>query len=92
MEDFADVWLGQHVIHRAEMLESAVLQHQHFMSIFLYEREVVEDDDDSCIILFIKMLKNIHHLKLISDVQVGERFIEQDDRRLLGHSAGIRLR
>ena len=34
------------------------------------------------------MLKNIHHLKLISDVQVGERFIEQDDGRLLCHGAG----
>lgn len=86
--DLPHVLLGDHVLRSPDGVNRAVVHHDDVVGVLRCNVDVVADhyhDQPPLIGLLLQKADDIH---LVSDVQIGGRFVQEENLRLLGQSAG----
>lgn len=84
VEDFEDILFGEALGDGTLVADGVVVQQQQLATIVEGEVEVVDDNENGFVLGAVDVAQQFHNFELMGYVEVGNGFVEQHDRCLLG--------
>ena len=84
----AELFGGQNGVDRAQFAMAVAVDQQRLIAEAMRQRRVVQDHDDARAAVARRAGEQFEHGHLVVEVEVGERLVEQVERRRLGEQGG----